>query len=182
MRKKTESHKILPLMSPSDKERFRSKVDVKTNEECWEWTDTPKDSGYGRISVGGRKGVKLLAHRVAKTLAIGEDIPEGLVVMHTCDNPICCNPTHLELGTQLDNNKDKANKGRAPVVFGNTKVDWDIVDEIRTSSLSGKDLCDKYDVSKATISMIRTNKIWKEENRKQLLSHQTNKLVIPYIR
>lgn len=169
MGERSKPYTILDKMSPCDKERFWSKVDVKSEEECWEWKDIPKNSGYGRLSVGGRNGVKLPAHRIAKTLSMGEEIPDDLVVMHTCDNPPCCNPSHLEIGTISDNNIDKANKGRSAINFGYAKVDWDIVDDIRSSSLSGKELTDKYMLSKASVSMIRNNKIWKDEYRDKAL-------------
>ena len=156
---------IMDKMSPNDKERFWSKVDIKSEEECWVWKDTLDKKGYGHLSVGGRDGVDILSHRIAKTLSIGEEIPDGLLVMHVCDNPPCCNPSHLELGTNQDNLSDMVNKGRSAISFGNAKVNWDIVDDIRSSDLSGKELSDKYKLGKATVSEIRNNKIWKEEHR-----------------
>ena len=60
---------------------------------------------------------------------------------------------------------DMVLKGRSAISFGSAKLNWDIIDDIRNSSLTGKDLSIKHSVSKATISEVRNNKIWKEEKR-----------------
>ena len=170
-----KSHTILDKMSPSDKERFWSKVDIRSEEECWEWKDSLAKNGYGRLNVCGKNGIKLPAHRIAKTLSMGEEIEEGMVVMHTCDNRPCCNPSHLEIGTQQDNMDDMVSKNRSVVSFGAAILDWDIVDDIRTSNLTGNALSKKYNTAKSNISMIRNNLIWKEENRdKAKLPEESN--------
>jgi hypothetical protein len=76
--------------------------------ECWPWKGRVSSTGYGTIKHRGRT---LKAHRVAYEMANGP-IPDGLVVMHICDNPPCCNPNHLRLGTVADNNNDRDQKGR----------------------------------------------------------------------
>ncbi len=87
------------------------KAGVKRGEpdECWEWQKNRIKRGYGQL---GHMGKALMAHRVAWEVAFGP-IPEGLQVCHSCDNPPCCNPAHLWLGTQADNNRDMVAKGRA---------------------------------------------------------------------
>lgn len=90
-------------------ERFWGKVNRIGFEECWEWMAARDPNGYGRI--GGKRPRAELAHRVAYRLTRG-DIPLGLHVCHSCDNPPCCNPNHLFLGTDLDNNRDMRAKGR----------------------------------------------------------------------
>lgn len=156
---------ILDKMSDKDKERFWTKVDIKSEEECWPWKDCLQKNGYGYLSVGGRSGKDIPAHRIAKTLSTGEEISDGLVVMHSCDNPPCCNPGHLECGTQTNNIKDMVNKDRSAISYGNANVNWDIVDIIRQSSLTGKELSDQLSIPTPTISKIRNHKTWKEENR-----------------
>lgn len=87
--------------------RFWDKVDVGLDDECWNWTAF-KRAGYGRFRFNGKS---LLAHRMAWLLMNGE-IPDGMVVMHSCDNPSCCNLKHLSLGTQKENVEDMAMKKR----------------------------------------------------------------------
>lgn len=157
---------ILDKMSPCDKERFWSKVDTTNPDGCWPWKDSLNKDGYGEISIGDRESqIKLRAHRVAKTLAIGEEIPAGKIVMHMCDNPPCCNPDHVAIATHQENMDDMVRKKRSAVSFGSAKINWDIVDDVRASKLTGKELAQKHGVSRATISEIRNNKIWKEEKR-----------------
>jgi hypothetical protein len=164
-----QTHKtvtILDKMTPSDKERFWSKVNVGGENECWLWKDRPNADGYGTISIGGRDNQsKLFAHRVAKTLATGEEIPPGKILIHGCDNPPCCNPEHLHVATHQENMDDMVQKKRSAVNFSNAKVNWDIVDDIRSSNLTNSDLSQKHKVSESTIYAIKTNRSWKEEHR-----------------
>ena len=76
--------------------------------ECIEWRGTRTRSGYGQKVI---KGKRYRTHRLAYEWANGP-IPKGMLVLHSCDNPACCNPNHLFLGTQSDNMRDCANKGR----------------------------------------------------------------------
>ena len=84
--------------------RFWNKVDK--SGACWEWTASKDKDGYGLFHFN-RKQVR--AHRFAFGL---DNIPKGMAVCHTCDNPGCVNPDHLFLGTNLDNTQDMISKGR----------------------------------------------------------------------
>lgn len=90
-------------------DRFWPKV--QKGEGCWEWIGSRNAAGYGKMTVGGRGAGHVRAHRVSWELANGP-VPEGLWVLHTCDNPPCVRPDHLWLGTRLDNMRDCASKGR----------------------------------------------------------------------
>ena len=80
---------------------------------CLEWTGWRHPRGYGKMTVHvDGKQTGRLTHRVAWELANGP-IPEGMLVCHRCDNPSCCNPDHLFLGTDVDNMRDAREKGRA---------------------------------------------------------------------
>lgn len=79
------------------------------NSGCFIWTAAVDGHGYGAVSFGG---TMRLAHRVYWMLTKGE-IPDGMFLLHKCDNPLCINPDHLFPGTQKDNMRDKVAKGRS---------------------------------------------------------------------
>lgn len=94
-------------LKDKDIERFWRGVDRRGEDECWEWQKYKK-RGYGYIGVDG---FAMITSRVAWVIANGQ-IPEGMIVCHKCDNPSCCNPNHLFIGTDLDNCRDRDAKGR----------------------------------------------------------------------
>lgn len=97
-----------PVMASQESiTRVWSRVDASADpDECWLWTGSRAQDGYGQIKFDGKYW---RAHRLVKWLTTG-DLPE--VVMHLCDNPLCCNPYHLKSGTTLDNVRDCIAKGR----------------------------------------------------------------------
>lgn len=95
-------------------ERWRAQVSIPDDpQDCWLWTGARLPTGYGVIGQGGAGGRLLKAHRVALEVIACQAIPDGWVVMHTCDNPPCVNPAHLRSGTYSDNALDSVRKGRA---------------------------------------------------------------------
>lgn len=100
------------LRRPQD-DRFWEKVEMIQFHPCWEWTAARQAGGYGTFQYAGKGGDwrKTVAHRVAWELANGP-IPNGLCVLHRCDNPGCVRPGHLFLGSLAENNRDTARKGR----------------------------------------------------------------------
>lgn len=98
-------------------ERFWTKVDRSDRDGCWPWTGYLRGkpgattAGYGRLHFRGR--VIPVTH-VAWYLANGELPPEGMLIMHRCDNPPCVRPSHLMVGTYSDNMRDAQAKGRRP--------------------------------------------------------------------
>jgi len=102
---KTKFQRDRPL-----EERFWSKVDIRNPFECWPWLAAVrrKDEGYGAFWINGHHQP---ASRIAYSL-IFHNVPINLQVCHHCDNPSCCNPEHLFLGTNIDNVQDRDKKGR----------------------------------------------------------------------
>lgn len=96
-------------------ERFLEKVDVRGPDECWNWMGATMPSGYGHCnwySKAEAKKADEYTHRVAWVIANKRQIPPGAVIRHTCDNSRCCNPAHLQLGTQLQNIQDRTERKR----------------------------------------------------------------------
>ena len=96
------------MFNPIVNNRFWSKVDIKGEKECWEWNSTLNIYGYGIFIVRKRT---IGSHRMSYILTYGE-IPEGMCILHRCDNRSCVNPKHLFLGTYQDNTNDMVKKGR----------------------------------------------------------------------
>jgi hypothetical protein len=81
-------------------------------DQCWPWTGATHN-GYGYYS---REKKTQTAHRIAWELTHQQQIPDGLVIRHRCDNPPCCNPSHLIVGTRHDNSRDMAERQRSGAI------------------------------------------------------------------
>lgn len=153
---------------PISAEIFWSKVNIAAATECWLWGGSMKSNGYGRIKIHYRE---TLAHRLAYELAHG-DCPPNFCVCHSCDNPRCCNPSHLFLGTQADNMADMIAKGRSrtPVGTADTKggkngfAKLTLAQVIEIRSFQGKishsDLAKKFGVGRSTVGAIQSRQRW----------------------
>jgi len=84
--------------------RFFSNVDVKGPDDCWNWKGGINSAGYGQCYYFGRYNAAG-AHRVSWIITNGE-VPSGKLILHKCDNKLCCNPNHLYCGTYKDNQND----------------------------------------------------------------------------
>lgn len=137
-------------------------------DDCIIWKGYKRDGGkgYGTTTVSG--GRLKYAHRIAWEKEKGP-VPEGLMVLHTCDTPPCVNVEHLFLGTQKDNMEDKVRKGRQSDQRGErshqTKLTENDVKSIRVKRILGlfsvKKLADWYGVSVGTIQDASEGRTWK---------------------
>lgn len=122
---------------------------------CWLWRGPPSGrKGYGRMEVDGRS---MYAHRLSYLLWVG-GIPRRLGVLHTCDTPLCVNPKHLFLGTNLDNARDRCAKGRQGV-----RLTPPIVRRIRRALRAGnthKTIATIVGTSRWAVRDIAQNKTW----------------------
>ncbi len=146
-------------------ERFLSFV--KQGEGCWEWqgsTGGEKGNGYGQIKAGGKT---VSAHRFSYQTFVG-NIPRGLFVCHTCDNPSCVNPKHLFLGTPADNMDDRDKKGRhvssRGIKNGSAKLSDEKVLEIRgmrKQGMSYSAIAKLFGCSFSAIAFVSSGETWK---------------------
>lgn len=156
-------------------ELFWAKVERRGPDDCWEWLMGRSPRGYGQTWFAGR-GAR--AHRVAYQLAHG--VRPTQLVLHTCDNPPCCNPRHLFEGTHMDNSRDKVQKGRQargsrlahPRVCGSAhgmaKLDEEKVAQILLRYTPGRRkgagtsgaLAAEFGVHRTLIHMVVSRRIW----------------------
>lgn len=147
--------------------RFINNIDIRENDECWSWTAGSSLSGYGQFRIGKRK---VRVHRVAYLIRHGQ-LPrynnEGkeLIVCHTCDNKICCNPDHLFLGTHKENTMDAFRKNRRAPGESNPNVvlKEEQVWQIRLmlfKKISHRKIAKCFNVSKSAITHISTGTSW----------------------
>ena len=131
---------------------FWAHVNALSADDCWEWQAFRDRDGYGRAWVDGKM---LPAHRVAFELANNTTLTADQEVCHKCDNPPCCNPHHLFLGTHKDNMLDMAQKKRARTLSTHGRITKAIRQAIRadhaTETFTYAELARKYDVHISTV-------------------------------
>jgi len=150
----TEQHGH-PTGKPPEKRRrienrFWAKVDYGDPAECWEWK-AAIGRNYGQFKLGGSAAV---AHRVAYALE-HDEIPGTLdaeVIRHQCHNPLCCNPDHLDPGTQAQNVRESAEAGR--MADTPERVIREIRERYEGEEVSQSTLADEYDLSQPFISRV----------------------------
>ncbi len=148
--------------------RLANGVQINEATGCREWKKHCNNYGYGKLTVSGR-GV--YAHRLSYELCYGP-IPQGMDLMHKCDNPRCINPEHLSVGTRSDNMKDCSQKGRARIPRnslcgednGSAKLRREDISLIKCLLENGwkqQAIADHFGVSQAQISNIKCGRAWK---------------------
>jgi len=152
----------VPIKQPPEL-LFWRKVKRGSPDECWLWQGG-KRGQYGSARYNGRS---LGAHQVSYILHYGP-IPDGLDILHSCDNPLCVNPKHLRAGTHLENMRDMINKGRDRHPHGealptNIKLNDEKVREIRkliVEGVSHREIGRRFGITDCAVSYIRNRKRW----------------------
>ena len=161
-------------MTPGLKlEDFHLRYEPDLNSGCWLWNGYKNAFGYGVLRFRGHKSHK--AHRASYRLHVGE-IPSGLVVMHKCDTPACVNPSHLSVGTRLDNIRDCVSKGRArggsnagekhPLSVLK-REDVEAIFSMFDQGLSRKQIAERMPVTRGQISGILRGRNWRNVYRER---------------
>jgi hypothetical protein len=160
--------------SKIDEIRFWSKVNVSgQNKGCWYWESSRHTFGYGYFRINKKT---YLAHKLALIFWNNGNEEEGLQVLHSCDNPACCNPKHLRWGTPKDNIYDAIERGshkKPPVYRGEShpkaKLTWENVDTIRkmrSENVPVKKIAEQYLVAPKTIYSVISFRNWGKDPRK----------------
>lgn len=160
-------------------DRFHALVQKGSDDECWPWVGKTDALGYGRICTRKYDGTghrQSLTHRIAYQLSTGENISEK-VICHKCDNPRCCNPSHLFAGTQGDNIRDMHSKGRSASVKGERNpraiLSESDVSLIKMRILQGESVASiarHFLVGHSTVLHIKAGDTWKWVTAKTELS------------
>lgn len=143
-------------MARNTPETFWSRVDHRGPNECWEWLWHKMPSGYGKFRMNKRD---YTAHALAWSLANNQDAPSGnkLVILHSCNNKLCCNPYHLSLGTRSENAYQAYKDGLC--VTGDrhhkSRLTCEQVAKIRGDNRKHKDIADDYGVGRTCITRIK---------------------------
>jgi hypothetical protein len=131
---------------------------IGATDECWPWQRGKSSRGYGIFSV---KHKSIRAHRFAYFLTHGP-IPFGKIILHSCDNPPCCNPSHLTPGTNLENVQDRHSKGRDArgVGTGRAKLTDALVLAIRADVRGARPLAKELGVARSLVQRVRQRRLW----------------------
>ncbi|WP_169788754.1 HNH endonuclease [Vulgatibacter incomptus] len=154
-------------LSRDDVENFWSKVEIRGEDDCWNWRASTNEDGYGQFGIWrGKQQKNFRAHRLAWSLDSQCDIPSGLVVRHKCDNPPCRNPKHLVPGTHEENMRDMTDRKRNAfgVKNGSAKLSDDEARQVFELSWSGTatqwEIARRFGVSQFMVSTIKNGKNW----------------------
>ena len=158
----------IPTMTEKDKDRFLSRILFTENpNKCWLWGGSFDKYGYGQFHLNAsyKKKKTLKATRISYYIHNNID-PLGLCVCHKCDNPKCCNPNHLFLGTNRENIKDRDLKSRQAKgeKAASSKLKESDIKDIRekymTNGTSWRKLAREYGVHNRTIGKILHSNTW----------------------
>lgn len=163
-----ENMRPLPVLSMHDIIRLFDKIQIKEPDDCWDWTAGMDKYGRGRFKLAGDT---YFAPRLVWKVVYGTD-PLNQLVCHSCDNPSCCNPAHLFLGTDADNHADRCSKGRGPrgTANGRCKLSEHDVMQIylASSDESHESIGQRFGVSRTAVRLIREGQTWTHITQERL--------------
>lgn len=145
------------------KDKILNNIIINKTTGCWEWQKCCSSDGYGQLSYNNKQ---CTVHRLSYELFVNK-IPLDKQILHSCDNPICCNPDHLRVGTNYDNVQDRQNRNRQAkgITHGRHKLTDNDIQEIRRLHSTGKythgNIAEVFDISRSHICNILNNKFWK---------------------
>jgi hypothetical protein len=148
-----------------DVKRFWSHVNIKNENECWEWTGYKDKKGYGRININS----KMIGTHRFSYLIYNKIIPDGMLILHSCNNPSCVNPTHLRAGTNKDNAQDSLLAGTSRSLHQNGEKNTSSkitenqaikIIELYNSGVLLKDISEMFNIQVPAIQRIATGKRW----------------------
>ena len=167
----------------SEEERFWEKVDIKADEECWEWLGSKDPDGYGYFTkeshgMGEQKGKTIMAHRYSLMMKLKNfDLPASVLTRHTCDNRSCVNPNHLIEGSAKENSQDMVERNRQTCgqkhycAKMSEETAKKIIEEYTADKQNGRlygsleRLAERYNLSKQVVYRLVSGQTWKHLNR-----------------
>ncbi len=166
-------YKLIKHTSDKNKLDFWDRVNVVDNDRCWNWKLAPNSKGYGVFSVTKGKVCNYIASRYAYAITYG-DPGSDLMVLHSCDNRICCNPAHLRTGNVVDNARDmtsrnRSNKGSLRPLSKLNEDQILIIDILwKKLSISQYRIAEMLNVNQSQISRAINRKRWKHVNESNI--------------
>lgn len=139
--------------------RFWAKVEKRGPSECWPWKGAVTTHGYGNAALNRRN---IGAHKLAHILAKGP-VADGLEILHSCDNRLCCNPAHLSVGTKHDNAADRVARNRISWNHKGTKLTAATARAIKDAhgKASSGQLAKQFGISQSYVFHIWGGRSWK---------------------
>jgi predicted XRE-type DNA-binding protein len=154
-------YRPMPVLTVKQSAHFRQLIVQRSIDACWGWTGTILKDGRAQFSVNYHK---YTAPRVAYWLHTHQD-PGALCVCHSCDNPLCCNPKHLWLGTNVQNTIDRCQKNRNAhqkgEIHGGHKLTEEEVLLIRQATGTQKEIAQRFGISQSAVSLITNLRRWR---------------------
>ena len=150
--------------------RFWARVNISGPDDCWPWHGAIRSDGYGDVRYNSKR---YGAHRFAYACNHGDSSIIGVDILHTCDNPLCCNDKHHFTGNQSDNNKDRDAKRRNAKGERHGKAKLNVADVAEIRHLAKTPywgfqtrMAEKFGISTSGVNRIISGELWKDDAEK----------------